>query len=171
MLLREISPEISALIERYNQDELLSDEERLLIEQGLEALSMSFEEKAVSIAELIDSYNRQVEDINNEIDRLKAWIKTPENNAEWLCNYLKNNMISAQIKEIKRPFGGKIHLRPSKRVMIDKNIFDFESDDNILYVRQKIAYEPDKTAIKKALEAGEEILGATLEDNLTLQIK
>lgn len=167
MLLREISPEISALIERYNQDELLTDEERLLIEQELEALSMSFEEKAISIAELIDSYNRQAEDITNEIDRLKSWLKTQEGNAEWLCNYLKNNMISAQIKEIKRPFGGKIHLRPSKRVMIDKNIFDHEGE----FSRQKTTYEPDKTAIKKALEAGEEILGATLEDNLTLQIK
>ncbi|OSI16537.1 hypothetical protein BWD09_07180 [Neisseria dentiae] len=39
------------------------------------------------------------------------------------------------------------------------------------FMREKISYTPDKTAIKKAIESGREVAGAKLETRQNLQIK
>lgn len=50
------------------------------------------------------------------------------------------------------------------------SVFD-ESQIPAEFMREKISYTPDKTAIKKAIESGQEVAGAKIEERQNLQIK
>ena len=57
-------------------------------------------------------------------------------------------------------------MRDSKKTeIIDESLIPDE------YMNTKITKTPDKTAIKKAIEAGTEVAGAQVVDNTTITIK
>ena len=59
-------------------------------------------------------------------------------------------------------------FRKSESVNIDSFVFDTNNEE---FNRTTIKVEPDKTAIKKALKDGVEVMGASLESKLNLQVK
>jgi hypothetical protein len=88
--------------------------------------------------------------------------KQKENQAERLKNFL-SQILDGQKFETAR---NKISWRKSESI----GILD-EKDIPSVYLRQKIAYEPDKAAIKEAISGGAEVPGAELVSRNNIQIK
>ena len=59
-----------------------------------------------------------------------------------------------------------LSFRRSKTVIIDD-----ESKIGKMFVKEKIEYSIDKKAVKQALESGQSVEGARIQENQNLQIK
>lgn len=164
MKLREIPEQLEALTEEYNSEEC-SDQRREEIEGLLETLELTAIEKAEAIANLISHYESEAECRSTEISRLAKLSKADNNKAEWLRNYLTGNV---------QALGGKVDT-PNYKLSLRKSSAVNVMDLGLIpgkYLREIPAkFEADKTTIKKALEAGEEIPGASIETRFNLQIK
>lgn len=85
---------------------------------------------------------------------------------EWYKTYLKNAMQANGFTEVSCPeFCIKLKKNPVKTV-IDSMVAIPE-----IYKNAEVVYTPDKKAIKEALQAGENIPGAHLEQDYRLDIK
>jgi len=119
--------------------------------------------KAKAYIYVIRNKENLISNIDAEIDRLKEMKKRTENEINRIKNYLSMAVDT---------FGNfetglhKISNRISKSVEItDCNQLPKE------YLKEKIELSADKTAIKKAIEAGVNISGALLVTKSNLQIK
>ncbi|HFC3446427.1 TPA: siphovirus Gp157 family protein, partial [Neisseria gonorrhoeae] len=84
-----------------------------------------------------------------------------------LKDYLARNMQAAGITEIKADDGTfKASFRKSEAVVI----LD-EAQIPAEFMREAVKTEPDKIAIKKAIESGRQVAGAKIEERKNLQIK
>lgn len=99
----------------------------------------------------------------DEEKRVKAFKNTYKNTYETLEKNLKDAMVKFDVREIKSPTM-KIRLSKSTQTIIDDL-------DAVPMQYKKIEITPDKTAIKKAIQEGEIVKGAHLEENDNLQIK
>jgi len=148
---------IIALIEQNNGE---------ITEDLHEAYINSREElnnKAKAYIYVIRNKENLISNIDAEIDRLKEMKKRTENEIDRIKNYLSMAVDT---------FGNfetglhKISNRISKSVEIT-NIDELSKE----YLKEKIEISADKTAIKKAMEAGVNISGALLVTKSNLQIK
>lgn len=131
----------------------------------LEALQIERSEKVENIALYIKNLESDSEKIKAEEKSLKARREAKERKAERLREYLKSSMLA--LKEPKFETARvALSFRSSKSVVID----DIEKLDK-KYITEKVSYAPDKTAIKKAIDSGETVTGARIEENKNLQIK
>jgi hypothetical protein len=119
--------------------------------------------KAKAYIYVIRNKENLISNIDAEIDRLKEMKKRTENEIDRIKNYLSMAVDT---------FGNfetglyKISNRISKIVEVtDCNQLPKE------YLKEKIEISADKTAIKKAIESGENISGALLVTKSNLQIK
>jgi DNA repair ATPase RecN len=119
--------------------------------------------KAKAYIYVIRNKENLISNIDAEIDRLKEMKKRTENEIDRIKNYLSMAVDT---------FGNfetglhKISNRISKSVEVtDYNQLPKE------YLKEKIEISADKTAIKKAMESGENISGALLVTKSNLQIK
>ena len=63
---------------------------------------------------------------------------------------------------------------PKNAISFRKSLEVVPYDETLIpkeFMREKITYEPDKKAIKEAIQDGEIIEGARLEEKLNIQIK
>ncbi|RPD83091.1 siphovirus Gp157 family protein [Neisseria weixii] len=133
----------------------------------LEAVIGQFEVKAQSVAAYFLNLEATEQALDEHIKAMTEKKKALQNRAAKLKDYLSRNMLSAKIKEISADDGTfKASFRKSTAV----DIFD-EAQLPEEFMREKISYTPDKTAIKKAIESGREVAGAKLETRQNLQIK
>lgn len=122
-------------------------------------------------AEKVEGYYNFIKRLNAEIGRwsdeykkLGSYIKSMKNTLKWAENNLKTGMI-----DLEQPvLTGDVHeftISPgkSKVVILDQDEIPAK------YLREKVIYEPDKVAIKEALEAGEVVRGCKLESVYTLR--
>jgi len=103
--------------------------------------------------------------IDTEIERLKMKKAQAKGGIERMKKALLAYMTAADIKKTNAGTF-TLSLRKSKSVVV--------SDISKIpekYIKVKTTTEPDKTALKKAIEAGENIEGATVQTNNNLQIK
>jgi hypothetical protein len=119
--------------------------------------------KAKAYIYVIRNKENLISNIDAEIDRLKEMKKRTENEIDRIKNFLSMAVDT---------FGNfetglhKISNRISKSVEVtDYNQLPKE------YLKEKIEISADKTAIKKAIESGENISGALLVTKSNLQIK
>lgn len=127
----------------------------------LQELQMSFNDKVEGIALWIKNLLSDAEAIKAEKDKLAERQKVCENKAKNLKEYL-NVFLEGQKFKTPRV---SISYRKSKSVDVsDISLLDNE------YLKFKEP-EADKTKLKKALEAGEIIEGATLIEKNNIQIK
>jgi hypothetical protein len=99
--------------------------------------------------------------IRGELKALQQRIKSHDSAAEWLKKYLGNFVKEGE----KREFScGKISWRKSSPVIID----DLKAIPE-QYI--KVEYSAMKTEIKEAIEKGETITGAHIEQKQNIQIK
>jgi len=104
-------------------------------------------------------------EIDDYIRRLTARAKAKKNAAESIKNWLIERFKGEDIKkfETKRIRATLSVRAASKTVITDENLIPPQ------YIRTK--FEPDTTAIKAAIKAGEEVPGAILVDSVSLTVK
>lgn len=97
--------------------------------------------------------------IKAEIDRMQALMKQREKTAAGLREYLKTNMQASQITKLESPlFKIRLQDNPAAVDVFDSSLIPAE------FMKQPETPPPfcDKTAIKKAINAGTEVPGARL---------
>src|SRR5690606_17072582 len=122
------------------------------------------QQKTIAYLEVIrkkESFNSL---INDEIKRLQGLKKVNDN----LVDRLKDTLLMAV-----KTFGGytvgtqKFGTRKSSQVIVEDDKVNSLPTE---YKTVKVTEAPNKAALKKALEAGEEIDGVSIVENLNLKI-
>lgn len=136
-------------------------------EDTLEAVIGQFEVKAQSVIAYIKNQEITEKMLDEHIKQMTGKLKAVKAQNQSLRDYLARNMQAAGITEIKADDGTfKASFRKSKAV----EILD-EAQIPAEFMRETVKIEPDKTAIRKAIESGQEVAGAKIEERQNLQIK
>lgn len=169
MKLYEIAEEYESLMCAVESGDIPEE----AIADTLESITSLLEDKADNIACLIKNLTAEAEAIKAEKKNLEDRIKAKERRVESLKAYLSGVLIRSGYGERKLETArNRISFRKSKGVAID-NECDFmiwaqdNRNDLLTYKDPTI----NRTAIKKAIEDGEEVVGAHIEDRLNIQIK
>ena len=150
--------ELSAMLEAAE-----TEEEVQAIQDTLEMINVSIEEKLENTAKYMVNVEADIQGIKAEIDRLNKVKKSKESTIETLKNNIQYSM---QQKGIEKLEVGtfKAGYRKSESVEII-NLDVIPADFT------KIEIKADKTAIQKALKAGEVVEGAEIKVNQNFYIK
>ena len=152
--------EITALQQAAEQEE---DAE---IKKDLqEIIAIELEKKSNNIIYAIKNLEGNNIAIDAEIERLKTIKEKNIKNVDSIKNHILNFMKTNNIDKIQTDLA-TFSTRKSKSTQID-NIELIPSE----FITVKQTFQPDKTAIKKAIEAGKKVTGATIIENVSLQIK
>ena len=142
------------------------DEETGEIEPAtLESVQIASEEKIIATAMYIRRLDALNKATKETIQDLQERVRADGKRIEALKWLMTKAMDSLQYTEVKSP---EVTLRFRKSSSVEI------TDSELLpeqFLRTKTVVEPDKTAIKNALKAGEKIQGAQLVESRNLQIK
>ena len=131
----------------------------------LKELQAARETKLENIALYAKNLAVEASAIKDEENILAERRKRLERKCERMKSILMHAMQEDGNKKISSPRFEAV-LRDSKKTeIIDESLIPDE------YMNTKITKTPDKTAIKKAIEAGAEVAGAQVVDNTTISIK
>lgn len=133
------------------------------LQQGIETTLM---EKSADIVKYYKNRDSLIESIDKEIKRLQELKKIGEKKQDSFKNYIKMCMEKMGVKKIETS-NGNISLRktPESVELIDEEIIPEKFKTTVQL--EKIS----KTDIKKALQEGEEVPGATLKRGMLISIK
>lgn len=166
--LYDISTEVRNIYEELESGIGIDEETGEILPEILERLKISKENlnnKAVDYGYVIKSFEDEISLYDKEIKRLTERKKQMQNIQQRIKDNIKFAMLEFGIEEVKGKTI-KLSFRNSESVEIeDANMLDEK------YKRTKIIIEPDKIAIKEAIKNGEEVKGAKLVNNKSLQIK
>ena len=143
------------LTENYRGLMELDVPEEALIDT-LEAISAEFDDKAIAVGYVIKNLNSEADAIDAEIKRLSGRKSARMNRVKSLKTYLIGNMSVLDKKTIECDLFSISRQKGRMSVFID-------SQDALPEEYLKVSVSPDKTAIKKAIDSGEEVKGAHLE--------
>lgn len=130
--------------------------------EALDALLMQKDEKIENVVCWIKNLLSDADAIKAEKDILAEREARCRKQAENLKKYLSDILNGSEFSTAKCA----VSFRKSVKVEVeDVNLVPAE------YLRVKTTYEPDKTAIKKAIQAEKVIAGCKLVENLNVQIK
>ena len=141
------------------------DEEDLMLANALAVKKEEFEEKALNYTAVIRILNEQSNAAQAEILRITEIKDKIDRTIANMKKTLSAACLSLDIVKI-QGLNGSISFRESVQTVID----DAEQLPKE-YLKEKITYTPDKTAIKAAIQNGEEVAGAHLEKVKNIQIK
>ena len=130
-----------------------------------EVIAIELEKKSSNIIYAIKNIECNNIAIDAEIERLKAIKERNLKNVDSIKNHILNFMKNNNIDKIQTDLA-IFSTRKSKSTQID-NIELISSE----FITVKQTFQPDKTAIKKAIESGKEVTGASIVENVSLQIK
>ena len=164
MNLYEIDRQIQELIENSVDPET---GELTLDPAALDALQMEREAKIENLACYVKNLTADAKAIKAEEQALSERRKAAENKAERLKRYLSDALAGEKFSTSRVA----ISWRKTSAVQVDENLF-LSSTANEL-IPGAITYEPkiSKTAIKKAIEQGQTVIGAELVSNMSMSIK
>ena len=133
------------------------------LQQGIETTLM---EKSADIVKYYKNRDSLIESIDKEIKRLQELKKIGKKKQDSFKNYIKMCMEKMGVKKIETS-NGNISLRktPESVELIDEEIIPEKFKTTVQL--EKIS----KTDIKKALQEGEEVPGATLKRRMSINIK
>lgn len=148
-------------------DGLEVDEEtgEILNYDAVEALGGQFDEKAESVACYIKNLTAFAASLKAEEEALADRRKRAERRADNIKKYLTSCLDAVGRDKVETP-KARISFRKSVAVQID--------DESALpadFKVETVTTKPDKTAIKKAIQGGTEVAGASLVENRNIQIK
>ena len=130
----------------------------------LDDLMLERGEKIENIALYIKSLECDAEAIAAEEKRLKKRKEQKQRKAERLRDYLRSSLLAFGDKKFETARVA-LSFRSSRQVVVaDMSKLPTE------YVREKVTMEADKIAIKKAIDEGQEIAGAYVEEKKNLTI-
>ena len=158
--LYQIEAEYQQLAAQLMDDELTPE-----LETALSINKENLQNKAVNYGFVLKQFDAEVDIINAEIERLKTLKERRTKGIDKLKQTLSLAMQLYGIEKIETPIM-KISFRKSESVEVD-NVALL----NQKFVVQKVTVSPDKAAIKKAIQSGEEVTGAFIQINQNLQIK
>lgn len=160
MNLYEITREAQELAFLLETDELTPElEAALIINQD------QLQAKAGNYAKVITNIQSDSDAIDAEIKRLKAMKDTKDRAVNRLKEALREAMLVSGIDKIESSLF-KLSLRRSEAVEVD--IVEALPND---FVTRKVVVTADKVSIKEAIKRGENITGARIIENFSLQIK
>jgi hypothetical protein len=136
------------------------------IADTLEGISGDLEVKAQGVAHVIRAIEADASAVKQWAKDAAERAKALEARADRLREYLADNMEACGIEKIEGP-GVKLSWRNSSAVVIDEPGLIPVS---FMRLPDPPPPAPDKTAIKKAIEAGKEVPGAHIEARRNLQI-
>ena len=157
MTLYQINEQLRAIADGAEFDEETGE---IFDEQAIEALQISREEKLEGIACLIKEYKAMAAALKAEKDALDKRQTAEERKMEYWKKYLAFCMEEGERFKSAR---ASIGWRRTKAVEVDEDLLPKE------YLR--VVTSPDKTAIKLAIERGEEVPGATIVQRNNVVIK
>lgn len=150
--------ELSAMLEAAE-----TPEEVEAIQNTLEMIDLSIEEKLENTAKYMVNVESDIQGLKTEIDRLTKIKKAKENTVERLKNNVEYAMKQKGIEKLEVGTF-KAGYRKSESVEII-NLDVIPADFT------KAEIKADKTAIKKAIKAGEVVEGAEIKVNQNFYIK
>ena len=159
--LHEIPAALSGMLDLIQVDEETGEIEPAT----LESVQIASEEKIIATAMYIRRLDALNKATKETIQDLQERVSADSKRIEALKWLMTKAMDSLQYTEVKSP---EVTLRFRKSSSVE--ITDSESLPK-QFLRTKTVVEPDKTAIKNALKAGEKIQGAQLVESRNLQIK
>ncbi len=170
MKLYEIMGDYQKLYEMASDEEMSKEFEQTL-QDTKESIDFSLEEKAYSYAKVCKNLDfdksklqGQADFLKKELENINAKIKSNENNKKRLLDTLSEAMQFANIDKFKNEMFTIYH---SKNITVD--VLDYEKAlENGMAT---IEIKPDKTRIKKELQAGENLDFATLKEKKFIVIK
>ena len=157
-----ITAELNAIL---NQLEELGGEITPELEQALAINEENFAAKSEDYGHAILNLKGMAAAAKAEKERLAALQKFYENACNRLDNALKTAMVATGHDKVETPTM-RLSLRHSTATEVD----DLDAIP-AEYKTTKVEVVADKTAIKKAIQQGEEVPGAHLVENVSLQIK
>jgi hypothetical protein len=142
-------------------------------DQVMEELAISrenFSHKAEGYSKLILKWESEIDAASAEIKRIQAIKKTKENSLERLKDTLKAALLVFGHEDSKT--GAKKFETPFVKLSTRKSYAVEVTDETALppgcFVVKR---EVSKTAIKSLLESGEHLEGASMKENISLQIR
>ena len=164
MTLYELTGDYLTLLSMVDDPDV--DEQTLL--DTMEGIKGELEDKAVGYAKVMKNMEAETAGLKAEIDRLTSRKRAIDNNVARMKTALQQSMILTGQTDIKTDlFSFKIQKNPAAVVMDEQHIENIP-DKYLTY------HEPtvNKTAIKEALKAGEDLDGiAHLEQSESLRIR
>lgn len=136
-----------------------------VIANALAVKRNELDNKVVNIQKFIVGLNGDNDIIDGEIKRLQALKKRNEQIVKSLKKGVAMAMSNLGIEEIKTPTMRITYSTSEETIIDNKDLLPNE------LMREEITYKPDKTAIKKAIQNGEAIMGAHIQTNYNLKVK
>lgn len=169
---RELFDSLDAIMEDAGD----SEEDTADMEQAwfdtLEGMEMAIEDKAENVAVYIKGTLAEAEELKAERDRLNARIKARQNAAERMKKYLLDNMVRMSRTKIETP-KAVISVRnnaESVAVMDEAALIEWAQEEHEENLKYKLP-DINKTAVKKAMQAGEEIPFCELRRTQSVTVK
>ena len=123
----------------------------------MEMVEGEFEDKAISLINVMKNIGAGIPSIDAEIARLTARKKTIENDQKHMTNYLQTNMEASNINKIECPLFTITLAKGRDIVSVDD-----EAAIPAEYMNYKTSASPMKKEILAALKEGEEIEGVSM---------
>jgi hypothetical protein len=164
MKLYELTAAYASALELFTDPEQHFDDD--LINDTLESIELSFDDKVIQIASVIKSMQAEADAIKTAISSMSARQKSLENRADDLKAYLLRNMKSAGIKQVKSPWL-VVNMQKSP---VSVNVIN-ESEVPVFYKTEVVTVKIDKTAIKNAWRDNYPVSGCELVQGEHLRIK
>ncbi len=169
MTLYEIERDLLELLERGFNDACIDKEtgeiDEALAAKYLEELPVARERKLEAYGLVIKNYLAEIEALKKEEERLAERRKSKERQVERLKTAITNSMLAFEDTKFET---AKVVFTFRKSTAIE---IPDASKLAKLYLRRKVEYTPDKTAIKQALIEGKKVKGASLVTKQNLQVK
>lgn len=169
MKLYEISKEFLALEELWESSINLETGEIQnceVLEELETIIKEMLKNKAENIIKYIRNEEASIKAIKEEEERLAKLRKDREKKINNFKEYIKNNMQIMKENSITTNVGS-IKLRNSQSTVIDERFIQYDPR----YATKETVYKYDKRLIKDLLQKGETIRGASIQNNLSINIK
>ena len=146
-------------------ERLLDEDPNADIEAALSMVDDSFEEKVENVIKIIRMYESYQEAIKVEEQRMKKRREDYQKKCERLTAYIESNMRAIGKEKVEGVlFTARIQKNPPKVVVRNLDHIPFH-----FFKHPKPTL--DKEAVKKAIQTGVDVPGASLEQEERLQIK
>lgn len=160
----EAKVKLYEIIEAYQEVDAMAEDNEALTEY-LASIQDQMDNKINATVRLIKNRELSSAVLEYEIKRLKDLKKGNDKAVENIKGFISRAMLDHGIEKIETDIC-KLSFRKSKAVVI-------EEIENIPknFLNETVTVTPDKMAIKEAIESGEVVPGAHVEENMNLQIK
>ena len=160
MKLYELPEQLAVLDDLIDQGAL--DDDMLAV--ALETVGNLVEDKIDGITRLVKNWQAESDAISNEIVRLRDRQASLDNQMQRLKTYALDCLRAANMRKVKLPIV-TAYIGTSKSVQVDVDV------DALPEAYRRVVVSADKTALKKALDAGEIVDGVSIVENEYLVLR